>query len=158
MVYLLPAAGLFAEVGYGQVWAKLTAGLAGSAVATPTAGALAQARRRLGPAPLRALFDLLRGPAAGLGTKGVYRRGRLVTAVDGTMMCCPDTPANLGVYRKGGGHHGGTGYPMIRMPALVARHPHDHRRHVRLHRYRGDHLHPGPAPGDAPGDDRVGGP
>ena len=69
---------------------------------------------------MRALFDLLRGPGAGLGTKGVYWRGRLVTAVDGTMMCCPDTAANLRVYRKGGGHHGGTGYPMIRMLALVA--------------------------------------
>jgi hypothetical protein len=120
VVYLLLAAGLFAELGYGQVWAKMTAGLVGLAVATPTAGALAQARRRIGTAPLRALFDLLRGPAAGLGTKGVYWRGLLVTAVDGTMMCCPDTPANLRVYRKGGGHHGGTGYPMIRMLALIA--------------------------------------
>jgi hypothetical protein len=35
-------------------------------------------------------------------------------------MCGADTPANLGVYRKGGGSHGGTGYPMIRLLALVA--------------------------------------
>ncbi|TQC35913.1 hypothetical protein EEB14_63010, partial [Rhodococcus sp. WS4] len=42
--------------------------------------------------------DLLRGPAAGLATKGVYWRGLLVTAIDGTMMCCPDTVANLQVY------------------------------------------------------------
>jgi hypothetical protein len=89
-------------------------------VATPTAGALAQARRRVGPAPLRALFDLLRGPATGPATKGVYWRGRLVTAIDGTMMCCADTPANLRRFRRGGGHHGGTGYPMIRMLARVA--------------------------------------
>lgn len=54
------------------------------------------------------------------GTKGVYWRGRLVTAIDGTMMCCPDTEANLRVYRRGGGHHGGTGYPMIRVLALLA--------------------------------------
>ncbi len=89
-------------------------------MATPTTSALAQARRRIGPAPLRALFDMLRGPAAGPATKGVYWRGRLVTAIDGTMMCCPDTTANPRVYRRGGGHHGGTGYPMIRMPTLVA--------------------------------------
>jgi hypothetical protein len=120
VVYLLLAAGLFAEVGYGQVWARMIAGLDGLAVPTPTAGALAQARRRIGVAPLRALFDLLRSPATGLATKGVYWRGRLVTAIDGTMMCCPDTAANLRVYRRGGGHHGGTGYPMIRMLALVA--------------------------------------
>jgi hypothetical protein len=120
VVYLLLAAGLFAELGYGQVWAKMISGLGGLTVATPTASALAQARRRIGVAPLRALFDLLRGPAASAATKGVYWRGLLVTAVDGTMMCCPDTPANLRKFRKGGGHHGGTGYPMIRILALVA--------------------------------------
>ena len=120
VVYVLLAGGLFAELGYGQVWRRLVAGLDGLAVASPTAGALAQARRRIGTAPLRALFDLLRGPAAGLATKGVFWRGRLVTAIDGTMMCCPDTAANLRVFRRGGGHHGGTGYPMVRVLALVA--------------------------------------
>jgi hypothetical protein len=120
VVYLLLAAGLFAELGYGQVWARLCAGLHGLAVACPAASALAAARRRIGVAPLRALFDLLRGPAAGLARTGVHWRGRLVCAVDGTMMCCPDTVANLGVYRRGGGNHGGTGYPMLRLLALVA--------------------------------------
>ena len=120
VVYLLLAAALFAELGFGQVWARMVAGLDGLVVATPTASALAQARRRIGVAPLREVFELLRGPTAGLATKGVYWRGRLVTAIDGTMMCCPDTAENLRVYRRGGGHHGGTGYPMIRMLALVA--------------------------------------
>ena len=120
VVYVLLAAGLFAELGYGQVWRRLVAGLGGLSVATPTASALAQARRRIGAAPLRALFDLFRGPAAGVATKGVFWRGRLVTAIDGTMMCCPDTAANLRVFRRGGGHHGGTGYPMVRVLALVA--------------------------------------
>lgn len=120
VVYLLLAAGLFAEVGFGQVWQRMTAGLHGLPVPTPTDGALAQARRRIGPAPLRALFALLRGPAAGVATKGVYWRGLLVTAIDGTMMCCPDTAANLGVYHRGGGYRGGTGYPLVRLLALVA--------------------------------------
>ncbi len=120
VVYLLLAGGLFAELGYVQVWQRVIAGLGGLAVASPTASALAQARRRIGVAPLRALFDLLACPAAGPATKGVYWRGRLVTAIDGTMMCCADTPANLARFRRGGGHHGGTGYPMIRMLALVA--------------------------------------
>jgi hypothetical protein len=120
VIYLLLAAGLFTELGYGQVWARMTAGLEGLSVATPTASALAQARRRVGVAPLRALFDLFRGPAAGVATKGVFWRGKLVCAIDGTSMCCPDTPANLRVFRKGGSNHGGTGYPMIRLLALVA--------------------------------------
>ena len=50
----------------------------------------------------------------------MYWRGRLVTAVDGTIVCCPDTEANLRVFRRGGGNHGGTGYPMIRVLALLA--------------------------------------
>jgi hypothetical protein len=120
VVYLLLAGALFADLGYGQVWARMTAGLEGLAVATPTAGAPAQARRRVGVAPLRALFDLSRGPGAGVATKGVFWRGRLVCAFDGTSMCCPDTPANLRVFCKGGGNHGGTGYPMVRLLALVA--------------------------------------
>jgi hypothetical protein len=120
VVYLLLAGALFADLGYGQVWARMTAGLGGLSPAAPTASALAQARRRIGAAPLRALFDLFRGSAAGVATPGVFWRGRLVCAFDGTSMCCPDTPANLRVFRKGGGHHGGTGYPMIRLLALVA--------------------------------------
>jgi hypothetical protein len=120
VVYLLLAGGLFADLGYGQVWARMIAGLDGLDVAAPTAGALAQARRRIGVAPLRALFDLLRGPAAGVSVKGVRWRGRLVTAIDATIMCCPDTESNLAVYHRGGGNHGGTGYPMIRLLAVVA--------------------------------------
>ena len=88
VVYLLLAAALFAECGYGQVWARMIAGLDGLDVAVPTPGALAQARRRVGVAPLRGLFDLLRGPAAGVSTKGVCWRGKLVAAIDGTILSC----------------------------------------------------------------------
>jgi transposase IS4-like protein/DDE family transposase len=111
---------LFGDLGYGQVWARMIAGLGGLDVAVPTTGALAQARRRIGIAPLQALFELLRGPAAGVSVKGVRWRGRLVTAIDGTVLGCPDTPANLAVYRHGGSGNGGTGYPLIRILALVA--------------------------------------
>jgi Insertion element 4 transposase N-terminal/Transposase DDE domain len=120
VVYLLLAAALFEECGYRQVWARMVAGLDGLAVAQPSPAALAAARRRVGAAPLAALFDLLRGPAAGPATRGVRWRGRLLLALDGTSLCCADTAANLAVYRKGGGHHGGTGYPMVRLVALVA--------------------------------------
>jgi hypothetical protein len=95
-------------------------GLGGLSVAVPTAGALAQARRRIGVAPLRVLFELLRGPAAGLSVKGARWRGRLVCAIDGTILGCPDTPANLAIYHRGGSGNGGTGYPLVPVLALVA--------------------------------------
>jgi hypothetical protein len=43
-----------------------------------------------------------------------------VCALDGSTLCCPETAANLAVYRRGGGNHGGTGYPVVRLLALVA--------------------------------------
>lgn len=110
---------LFAELGYRQVWHKLTTGLGGLGVAHPTDAGLWQARTRLGVAPLRWLFDLLRGPAAVAGA-GVRWCGLLVCAVDGTTMSVPDSPRNLAVYAKQAGNHGGSGYPLRRMVALVA--------------------------------------
>jgi hypothetical protein len=117
VVYLLLAGCLFADLGYSQVWHRLAAGLDGLDVASPTASALTQARRRLGPGPLRELFALLRGP----GPAGARWRGLLVCAIDGTIMSVADSAANLAVYSKQrGGRNGDSGYPMLRLLALVS--------------------------------------
>jgi hypothetical protein len=120
VVYLLLAGCLFAELGYGQVWQRLVAGLEGLRLPRPTVGALTKARRRVGVKPLRALFDLLRGPAATTAWAGVRWCGLLVCAIDGTTMSVADTPANLRRFTKQPGHHGGSGYPLLRLVALVA--------------------------------------
>ena len=120
VVYLLLAACLFPELGYPGVWRKLTAGLAGVRVAAPTPGALAQARRRVGVAPLRWLFDLLRAPAAVPHGRGTWWRGLLVCAIDGITMSVPDSAANLAWFTRHGGYHGGTGYPQARLLVLAA--------------------------------------
>src|SRR6266496_1671199 len=119
VVYLLLAGCLFAELGYQQVWRKLTAGLSAMPVASPSPAALSQARRRLSAKPLRWLFDLLRG-AATVGAAGVGWSGLLVGAIDGTTMSVPDSPANLTQYRKHHCHNGGSGYPLLRLLALTA--------------------------------------
>jgi hypothetical protein len=117
VVYLLLAGCLFAELGYSQVWHRLTAGLDGLPVAAPTASAMTQARRRLGPGPLRELFALLRGPSPA----DARWRGLLVCAIDGTIMSVADSAANLAVYsRQRGGRNGDSGYPMLRLLALVS--------------------------------------
>jgi hypothetical protein len=117
VVYLLLAGCLFAELGYPQVWGRLTAGLGGLPVAGPAASAMTQARRRLGPGPLRALFFLLRGPSPA----DARWRGLLVCAVDGTVMTVADSTANLAAYAKQkGGATGGSGYPQLRLLALVS--------------------------------------
>ncbi|TQL35316.1 IS4 family transposase [Salinispora arenicola] len=119
VVYLLLAGCLFADCGYRQVWAKLVAGLRGLPVADPSDSALRQARQRLGPAPLRALFDLLRGPAATSAVAAVRWRGLLPLVVDGTMIAVADSPANLGRYGKHRCNNGGSGYPTLRLSALL---------------------------------------
>ena len=117
VVYLLLAGCLFAEAGYPQVWRRLSAGLDGLAVAAPSASALTQARRRLGPGPLRELFSLLRGPYPA----GPRWRGLLVVAIDGTIMSVADSAANLAVYpRQRGGRNGPSSYPMLRLLVLVS--------------------------------------
>ncbi|MCN0178834.1 IS4 family transposase [Salinispora arenicola] len=119
VVYLLLAGCLFADCGYRQVWAKLVAGLRGLPVADPSDSALRQARQRLGPAPLRALFDLLRGPAATSAVAAVRWRALLPVVVDGTMIAVADSPANLGRYGKHRCNNGGSGYPTLRLSALL---------------------------------------
>jgi hypothetical protein len=119
VVYLLLAAGLFAGLGYRQVWARLVAGLGGLAVAVaqPTSSALCQARRRVGSEPLRALFGLLAGPPVG----APRWRGLLVCALDGTTMAVANGEPNVSAYgRHAAGPNGDAGYPMLRLLAVVA--------------------------------------
>jgi hypothetical protein len=124
VVYLLLAAALFEPAGYPAVWRKLTSALEGCGIAQVTAGALWQARTRLGPGPLRALFDLLRGSAAAPRTSGSWWRGLLVCAIDGTTLDVPDTPGHqppgqglqsvhrcLGLPAGSAGRAGGLRYP-----------------------------------------------
>ena len=116
VVYLLLAAGLFAECGYRQVWSRLISSLDGLGVAFPTSSALAQARRRIGVKPLAALFALIAGPPPA----AERWQGLLLCAIDGTTMSLPDSPANLNTYGRQTGSHGGSGYPLLRLVAIVA--------------------------------------
>jgi hypothetical protein len=158
-VYLLLAGCLFPEIGYLGVWRKLTAALAGIPTVTPTAGALAQARRRVGPAPLRWLFDLVRGPVAAPRRPGTWWRGLLVCAIDGTTLTVPDTRRMLTRFTTHRGNHGGTGYPQVRLVALVAcGHPRGDRRGVRPHQHRGNRVRCTPAAQPPAGHDPAGRP
>ncbi|WP_273590941.1 IS4 family transposase [Mycobacterium marinum] len=117
VVYLLLAGALFAEIGYRQVWARLVAGLDPACVATPGSSALSQALRRVGVAPLRELFTLVRGPAVG----AARWHGLLVCAIDGTSMFVPNSDANAAAFgRQTGRPDAESGYPMLRLLTVVA--------------------------------------
>jgi hypothetical protein len=69
-VYFLLALALFPTLGNARVWDKLTAGLHQLAPHRPSEKALRDLRRRLGPAPMKALFEVLAGPLAQPRTPG----------------------------------------------------------------------------------------
>lgn len=115
---------LFSGEGYGEVARKLggwlgpLAGPGGWVV--PGSGALARARRRAGPAPLKLLFTRLAGPLAGPATPGAHVFGRLVVALDGTTLDVPHTPANTAAFGPPPSRHGSAGFPQVRLVTLAA--------------------------------------
>lgn len=118
VVFFVLALALFSSAGYRQVWAKLVAGLGGPVV-VPSVSALSRARRRVGPAPLRALFEAVAGPVGSPGTPGVCWRGLRVVAVDGTLLQVPTGEAVEVVYRRRRGPRFEWGYPMLRLCVLA---------------------------------------
>ena len=118
-VYFVLALGLFPGTGYLGVWAKLTAALDGLGLAVPSARALRDLRRRLGAAPLQALFEVLAGPVAWPRTPGAcFGRYRTV-AFDGCRTIkVPDTARNRAWLGKMNAALGVTGYPVIQLMTL----------------------------------------
>ena len=119
-IYFVLALGLFPALGYGGVRAKLTAALDSLPLPSPSARGLRDLRRRLGPAPLKALFEVLAGPAAQPSTPGI-RFGRYRTvAFDGcTSIKVPDTARNRSWLGKLKAALGVTGYPAVELMTLA---------------------------------------
>lgn len=118
VVYFLLAMGLFPKVGYRGVFEKLAAGLDELGLTTPSAAALRAARRRVGTAPLKALFELLAGPLAWPRTPGVCWRGLRPMAIDGTEVAIPDSKANRAWTNKPRTAPQ-AGYPLLRLVTVV---------------------------------------
>lgn len=119
-IYFVLALGLFPRAGYLGVWAELTAALDGLGLAVPSPRALRDLRRRLGAAPLKALFEALAGPVAWPRVPGVcFGRYRTV-AFDGCRTVkVPDTARNRAWLGKMNAALGETGYPVIQLMTLV---------------------------------------
>jgi hypothetical protein len=119
-VYFVLALGMFPRLGYARVWGKLTAGLVGLDVPSPSEKALRDLRRRLGPAPLKALFEVVAGPLAQPRTPGVRFGGLRTVAFDGcNSVKIPDTDRNRAWLGKIRYRMGLAGYPTLRLMALA---------------------------------------
>ncbi|MGW2255754.1 IS4 family transposase [Kitasatospora sp. NPDC001660] len=119
VVYFVLALALFEHDSYRGVWGKLVAGLEGLPLVRPAVSSLSRARRRIGAAPLRLLFETLAGPVARPGQTGVFYRGLRTVAVDGTLLHTPDDESLLWRYPKRIGEVMEFGYPLLRLLVLV---------------------------------------
>ena len=126
VVYFVLAMCLFSREGYEEVTRLLTQGLAWARRwrghwQVPTTGALSQARARLGPDPLRALFCRVAAPVATKATVGAWYRDWRLVAVDGTTFDLPDTPSNVDHFGRPGNSRGDgkSAYPQARVAVLA---------------------------------------
>ena len=123
MVYFAMALALFAEEDYEEVAARLTETLASwgcwdQSWATPTAGGLTQARKRLGPEPLELLFDKVAVPVAGELTRGAFLRHWRLMAIGGFELDVPDTPANAAAFGYPAGAREHPAFPKVRVVTI----------------------------------------
>jgi IS4 transposase len=102
VVYFVVALSVFTD-GYEEVIRKLVNGLRFARIwsrewTVPSTAALSGARKRLGEAPLKALYERVAEPVAKPGTPGAWLRHWRVMAIDGVMIDMPDTGENRTEY------------------------------------------------------------
>jgi Transposase DDE domain/Insertion element 4 transposase N-terminal len=131
VVYFVLALALYGHVAYEEVMRCLVEGLGWAVQArrgrrswpwwhVPGAPALAEARARLGPEPLKLLFEQAARPLATAATRGAWYRTWRVMVMDGTCLDVPDSPANQGFGRSKSGRGEGVGaFPQVRVVGLV---------------------------------------
>jgi hypothetical protein len=86
----------------------------------PNRSALCVARKRLGIAPVRRLFQMAVHPLATPETPGGFYRGLRLVGIDGTVLNVPDSEVNSRVFgRPTSGKRGEGAFPQIRKLSLV---------------------------------------
>ena len=127
-LYYVLALALFMDMGGGRVMRKLAGTLSfasrGIVVHTPSEEALSNARSRLGPQPLKLLFEKVARPLAVLDDQRAYWRGYHLMSLDGTTLDVQDTAANWDYFGGPGtkDESGKTlrgGFPQLRIVALA---------------------------------------
>jgi Insertion element 4 transposase N-terminal/Transposase DDE domain len=119
-MYFVLAMTLFPGIGYLRVWDKMTAALEDLGLPRPSEKALRDLRRRLGPAPAKAVFETVAVPLASPWTRGVTWRGLRTVAFDGlNSVKVPDSDRNRCWLGKLKIRLGLAGYPAMRIVALA---------------------------------------
>lgn len=80
---------------------------------------ISQARSRLGPEPLRQLYDSLVGPIAERRTKGAWYRDWRLVSLDGSSLDVADTQENEKAFGRPGAGRGESAFPKLRFVTLL---------------------------------------
>src|SRR6476620_551577 len=124
VVYYVIALALYMRSSYREVLRCLLEGvqwLMDPSVRVKVAGksGISQARRRLGSAPMKALYVSVVAPSAKQKTRGAwYRQWRLVS-LDGSTLDVADTEENEEEFGRPGASRGASAYPKIRFVGLL---------------------------------------
>lgn len=129
VVYYVLGLALFSTSSYEEVIRMLVAGHSWASGwsqqwSVPTKAALFQARKRLGPEPLRALFDKAVVPLTAPQTAGGFYRSWRLMSVDGLCLDTADTEANEARFGRPGSSRGerrGGAFPQVRVLGLAER-------------------------------------
>lgn len=135
VTYLTLGLCLFPEDDYEEVAARVTGSLDrfgcwNATWSVPTASAITQARKRLGPEVFPELFERVCGPVAGdaaptagltaLGSaRGAFLRGWRLLAIDGFEVDVPDTPANAAEFGYAGSGQNRSAFCKARVVAVA---------------------------------------
>jgi hypothetical protein len=144
VVYYVIALALYMRSSYREVLRCLLEGvqwLLDPSTDVKVAGksGISQARSRLGPEPLKKLYETMVTPIAEKQTKGAwYRQWRLIS-LDGSTLDVADTAENEKAFGRPGASRGASAYPKIRFVGLL-----ENGTHVlwaaRMDRYKTDEL------------------
>jgi hypothetical protein len=144
VVYYVIALALYMRSSYREVLRCLLEGvqwLLDPSTDVKVAGksGISQARSRLGPEPLKKLYETMVTPIAEKQTKGAwYRQWRLIS-LDGSTLDVADTAENEKAFGRPGASRGSSAYPKIRFVGLL-----ENGTHVlwaaRMDRYKTDEL------------------
>ena len=125
MAYFSIGMALYSEGSYEDVLAQLTDGLSWASgwqdsFTPPSKSAIFQARQRLGPEPLEALFRRVAKPLGAPDMPGVWLAGRRLVAIDGFCLDVADTPDNDAFFGRPGVNKGEkSAFPQARVVALA---------------------------------------
>lgn len=117
------ALNLYVEESYNDVLSKLVKGLRyiwrDPNLKLPGKSALCAARKRLGTAPVVALYRQAAKPLADLSVAGAYLFGLRLMAIDGTIENLPDTPELVARFGRHPGTRGDSAFPQAQIVYLT---------------------------------------